>query len=135
MRAEGLEPRGRSEATALANREREWEKTGITAYEAQDRLRKRKAEIIRRWKEDRGCQRCPERHPATLDLHHVDPADKHPRLRHRNRKKADGGKRTGGYFWRDLSYADLAAELAKCVVLCSNCHRKLEWEARRPPAE
>lgn len=106
-----------------------------SAYEYVQALRKRKAEIVARWKSDRGCQRCPERHPATLDLHHRDPADKHERLRHRNRKKDDGGKRTGGYFWRDLSYADLAAELAKCDVLCSNCHRKLEWEARQPSSE
>jgi len=90
----------------------------------------RKAGIVAKWKTDRGCKRCGESHPATLDLHHRVPADKHPRLKHRNRKKADGGKRTGGYFWRDLSFEDLAAELAKCTVLCSNCHRIVEWGIR-----
>lgn len=84
-------------------------------------LRKRKAAIIKEFKESRGCQRCGEMHPATLDLHHVNPEDKHPRLK---RKNASGSRRTGGYFWRDLSYADLEAELNKCQVLCSNCHRK-----------
>lgn len=133
MRAEGLVPRSRSEATALANSEREWEKTGNTNYDYMQALRARKAAIIAKWKSDRGCQACGESHVATLDLHHRDPAEKHPRLRHRNRRKEDGGKRTGGYFWRDLSYVDLAAELAKCVVLCSNCHRKLEWQERQSP--
>lgn len=91
------------------------------------RLRKRKAAIIAKWKTDRGCKRCGESHPATLDMHHRDPAEKHPRLK---RKNASTTRRTGGYFWRDLSFEDLAAELAKCTVLCSNCHRITEWEIR-----
>lgn len=125
----GYSARPRSEATAAANVARKGEKRSEkTAYEYVRDLRLRKREIIRKWKEDRGCQRCPEAHPATLDLHHVDASTKHPRLK---RKNASTSRRTGGYFWRDLSYDDLAAELAKCVVLCANCHRILEWEARQ----
>lgn len=84
-------------------------------------LRKRKAAIIAKWKADRGCKRCGETHPATLDLHHRDPATKNPRLK---RKNASTTRRTGGYFWRDLSVRDLGDELAKCDVICANCHRK-----------
>ena len=98
-----------------------------SAAQAVADLRMRKAGIIRKWKDDRGCKRCGERHPATLDLHHRDASDKNPRLK---RKNASTSRRTGGYFWRDLSYEDLAAELAKCDVLCSNCHRIIEWERR-----
>jgi hypothetical protein len=98
-----------------------------TQYEYVQALRARKAAIVVKWKTDRGCKTCPQRHPATLDLHHRDPATKHPRLK---RKNASANRRTGGYFWRDLSYADLAEELAKCDVLCSNCHRIIEWERR-----
>lgn len=87
-------------------------------------LRVRKAAIVRQYKNDHGCQRCEETHPATLDLHHRDPDDKHPRLK---RKNSSGNRRTGGYFWRDLSYKDLELELAKCEVVCSNCHRKETW--------
>ena len=98
-----------------------------TQYEYVQALRIRKRDIILKWKADRGCKRCEESHPATLDLHHRDPASKNPRLK---RKNASTTRRTGGYFWRDLSYDDLSKELAKCDVLCSNCHRIIEWEER-----
>jgi len=123
----GLSPRPRAEATAEANRARKGEKRSEkTAYDYVRDLRARKARIVRKWKDDRGCQRCGESHLATLDLHHRDPTEKHPRLK----RKKGGTRRTGGYFWRDLSYADLVEELTKCTVLCSNCHRKEEWERR-----
>lgn len=101
---------------------------------ANRKLRRRKAEIVRKWKNDRGCDRCPERHPATLDLHHLDPSKKHRALR--KQQQREGYRKGGsGRGWVYMSFADIAEELAKCVVLCSNCHRKLEWEARQPPAE
>lgn len=103
-----------------------------SSYEYVRGLRSRKAEIVRNYKSSQGCLRCGEDHLATLDLHHVDPESKHPRLK---RKNATKNRRTGGYFWRDLSYADLEAELAKCEVLCSNCHRKETWAQRNAPAE
>lgn len=99
-----------------------------TGAQAVADLRLRKRAIIEKWKADRGCKECGEMHPATLDLHHRDPATKNPRLK---RKNASTTRRTGGYFWRDLSYEALAAELAKCDVLCSNCHRIIEWEKRQ----
>jgi len=83
-------------------------------------LRARKIAIVREYKA-RGCERCGEHHPATLDLHHHE--ERHPRLR---RVKA-GRPAIGGFFWRDLSFKDLAIELEKCIVLCSNCHRKEHW--------
>lgn len=102
-----------------------------TASQAVADLRVRKQAIIAKWKTDRGCKVCKQAHPATLDLHHRDPASKHPRLR----RKHAGDRKTGGYFWRDLSYMDLSLELAKCDVLCSNCHRIIEWERRSQEAK
>jgi len=92
-------------------------------------LRAKKAAIIREYK-SRGCDRCGELHPATLDLHHVE--ERHPRLRCR---KGNGQLRIGGFYWRDLSFADLETELKKCIVLCSNCHRKQHWDERNGNVE
>jgi hypothetical protein len=58
----------------------------------------------------KGCSRCSEKHPATLDFHHIDLSTKEFTIGEaRNRK---------------LSEARFKAELAKCIVLCANCHRK-----------
>lgn len=59
------------------------------------------------------CTQCGEDHPAVLDFHHTDPSIKetHPsNMRH--------------------SKARFLKEIEKCVVLCSNCHRKLHWDER-----
>lgn len=62
------------------------------------------------------CQKCGEDHPAVLDFHHRD----------RHAKSF-----TISTLWRrGWSKARIAAEIAKCDVLCSNCHRKVEWEFR-----
>lgn len=77
----------------------------------QDVAKKRAAKIkieIDEWKEKRGCFNCREVDPACLDLHHLDPTIKedHPSsLR--------------------FSFQSFVKEAEKCVVLCSNCHRKL----------
>lgn len=55
-----------------------------------------------------GCKICGENEPVALDFHHTDPSQKDtevPKLLGYGRKK-------------------LLAEIRKCVVLCSNCHRK-----------
>ena len=62
------------------------------------------------------CSRCPENHPAALDFHHLDPSKKDFQIGSLTRK---------GY-----SMSRLMAEVAKCEVLCSNCHRKLEYDLR-----
>jgi hypothetical protein len=55
-----------------------------------------------------GCSRCDEDHPAALDFHHIDPATKSFNL-----------NRAGRH-----SDAKVLEEIAKCIVLCANCHRK-----------
>ena len=59
------------------------------------------------------CSECGEDHPATLDFHHTDP----------NTKEHHPADLRG-------SKARFLAEIEKCVVLCSNCHRKLHWRER-----
>lgn len=61
-------------------------------------------------KASKGCATCPEKDTRCLDFHHVDPKNKSFTISNH------------------LHYARsaLEAEINKCVVVCSNCHRKLE---------
>ena len=88
----------------------------LTRAERQRRLYAKRNAVVKKYRAERGCERCPETHPATLDLHHCDGAEKHPKLR------------DGSMMWKRLSFADIEAELAKCIVLCANCHRKHHHE-------
>lgn len=63
-----------------------------------------------------GCSRCPENHPGCLDFHHLDPSTKKKEI---SRMARDGS-----------SEKHLLEEIAKCEILCSNCHRKEEWKKR-----
>lgn len=90
----------------------------MSQRESQQRMRARKSAIVKEYRNSRGCARCPERHPATLDLHHREGEEKHPRMR----------TSYGRGYWLHLSFEDIIIELAKCDVLCANCHRKHHYE-------
>lgn len=65
--------------------------------------------FVRRYKKYCGCLVCQEKEPVVLDLHHLNPSEKDAdpsALYAKSRKR-------------------LKAEIRKCVVLCSNCHRKV----------
>ena len=82
---------------------------------ATQRARRRdNAEFLARYKAGLGCP-CGEMHPACLDFHH-----------------RDGGKEINpaDAVSRAWSKSRLLAELGKCDVLCSNCHRKLHYAER-----
>lgn len=68
----------------------------------------------RRWfaafKKTLSCIECGENHSAALDFHHV-----HPRK---------GDKKVNDLVSDGHAKARISEEIAKCVVLCSNCHRK-----------
>ena len=72
--------------------------------------RRRKREQFVEWKKQQVCSRCGENDFCTLDLHHVDPTQKDYTLS----KLAESG-----------SWTKLVAEMQKCIVVCSNCHRKI----------
>jgi hypothetical protein len=125
----GYTPRTKKEAITLENKKRTGVKRSTkTMSDYQQDLRKRKRKLVLDYKVARGCSRCPENHPAVLDMHHRDPDEKHDLLR--SYESGSGRGRIGGRGWGSLSYADIEAELVKCDVLCSNCHRKETWEAR-----
>jgi hypothetical protein len=62
------------------------------------------------------CKECGEAHPACLDFHHEDPAEKDLAI--------------ASAISKGWSIRRLEAEVAKCRVLCSNCHRRHHYEAR-----
>ncbi len=81
-------------------------------------VRKREIGIetwFRRYKETLSCEICGENHPACLDFHHIDPSlKKFSVSRKRDRP----------------SLKQLQEEIAKCQVLCANCHRKEHYKQR-----
>ena len=72
-----------------------------------------KREKFKAWKLTQKCARCPENHPACLEFHHRDPKQKDMNISQMWRL---------GYSWERLT-----EEIAKCDVLCANCHRKLHF--------
>ena len=73
-------------------------------------IERRKAEI--------GCRMCSERHLACLDFHHRDPSE----------KEIEVSRIARTYGW---SIERIEVEIAKCDILCANCHRKLHWAERQ----
>lgn len=70
----------------------------------------------KRWAEGReildthkvgGCTQCSEKEPAVLDFHHL------------------GDKDVNVSTMLAMSRIRILAEIAKCIVLCANCHRKV----------
>ena len=63
------------------------------------------------------CQRCGEDHPACIQFHHADARTKECTVAEAIRRG----------FGRDR----VLREIAKCTVLCANCHFKLHEQERR----
>jgi len=78
----------------------------------------RRREELRTWirtiKVGRGCARCGENAPECLHFHHRDPSEKDLEI---------GAVITAG--WGKQRILD---EIAKCDVLCANCHFKHHWK-------
>lgn len=64
---------------------------------------------LKGWKSLQKCYVCPEDNASCLDFHHLDPSQKEGAISDVSRS------------W---SFERLSSEIDKCVVLCSNCHRK-----------
>lgn len=61
-------------------------------------------------RENLSCEKCNENHPACLDFHHVD----------QKTKTSSIAQMQGSGKSIDL----IIKEIQKCIVICSNCHRK-----------
>ena len=81
---------------------------------------RRRGEMRAWWralKATKRCERCGETEPDCLQFHHRDPASKSFNL--------STAASLGNY-----SRERLLAEVAKCEVLCANCHLKHHWDAK-----
>ena len=65
--------------------------------------------LINKYKKANGCYFCGESNPTVLDFHHKDPS----------KKDYSVSNMVGG------SEDKMWKEVKKCIVVCSNCHRKL----------
>ncbi len=72
--------------------------------------RQKYTEIYKDWKSNQSCVICGEDSPECIDLHHVDPSVK---------------EGTISQMINSRSWDRIQEEIQKCVVVCSNCHRKI----------
>lgn len=73
-----------------------------------------KHERLQRWtweyRRENGCERCQEDNPVCLQFHHTDPDEKESSV--------------SAMVGRSYTEAAVHAEVASCLVLCANCHRR-----------
>ena len=75
--------------------------------------RQRTAAWLKAYKTSIGCEYCPENDHKCLDFHHC-----------KGRKSFDLSRATG----IGISLETIKNEIAKCIILCSNCHRKTTFK-------
>ncbi|MEI6478005.1 MAG: hypothetical protein WCO52_03390 [bacterium] len=68
-------------------------------------------QLIEAIKMNASCEACGENDPCCLDFHHRDPGTKEATIAGIARQKS----------WK---MERIMAEIAKCAILCANCHRK-----------
>lgn len=74
----------------------------------------RRRAFVLQLKEDGACLNCGTEDPRVLDFHHRDPSNKLFKIS------------AAGRFPLRL----IKAEVAKCDLLCANCHRIADWEVQ-----
>jgi hypothetical protein len=96
---------------------RKWYRDNKAAHISYVRNREAKIKAwLKEYKESLGCEDCGESHPAYLEFHHTDPKEKAFSI---------------GRLKDLMSMRMLKSEIAKCRLLCANCHRKRHWNERR----
>ena len=93
---------------------------------AKSAQRRRTKDRLTEYKASRKCTLCPENEPVCLEFHHIDPRTKDGSPTNLARDKGWG-------FDKIIAYLERT-----CIILCSNCHRKVHKELRekenKPPA-
>ena len=83
--------------------------------------RTRVREWFAEWKKGKSCQTCNESHPACISFHHRDSEDKELEI--------------SNLVVQGYGIKTIMVEVAKCDVLCHNCHAKLHWEEKQGVAQ
>ena len=78
----------------------------------------RRKKQIKRWlqdyKKNLKCSKCDEKHPITLEFHHLLGSKK--------------GKSISEMVVDGVSIKRILEEIKKCQILCSNCHKKVHYK-------
>lgn len=69
--------------------------------------------LVQEYKRSHSCIACGESEPCCLDFHHRDPTQKDFVI--------------GASYTRSIGIGRIKAEIAKCDILCANCHRKFHY--------
>ncbi len=97
--------------------EQHYQKDKAKYKERSSTRRKRVTAEYAAWKSQQVCCRCGESDEVCLDAHHTDPTKKDFQL------AKLGQEEFGSERWH--------TELAKCIIVCANCHRKIhKYELR-----
>lgn len=81
--------------------------------------RTKQQELLKEAKAGKCCLVCRENDPCCLDYHHRDPGEKFMTVNDMVRQR--------------YSHKRILAEMAKCDLLCANCHRKHHFGNTRQP--
>jgi transcription elongation factor Elf1 len=81
-------------------------------HKVKPRNKKAIRQWLRRYKKNKTCFICGEDHPACLEFHHEDPNFKNGTISNMISRYSD---------------EEIKEEILKCKVVCSNCHRKINW--------
>jgi len=109
------DPQKRKEASAKASK-KYYEKNKAASKARTSKKRKIESKAWREFKATLSCSKCGFSHPAAMDFHHVNKADK------------EGGVHK---FAQMRNYKKAHEEIKKCIVLCANCHRIFHHDERK----
>jgi len=102
----------------IRKRSKEHYKNNVDLYKDKVKKSRQKLRIwFDEYKSTLKCEKCGENHPSTLDFHHLDP----------NVKELGGVARM---LSNNKTENEIREEISKCIILCSNCHRKLHWDEK-----
>lgn len=106
----------------LKDRKQKYQQEYNKKWYKENRIERRKEienrkEEIRKWfeslKRNMKCSKCEEDHPSCIEFHHIDPRKKDLDI---SLMVKDG-----------YSKRRIREEMEKCIILCSNCHRKVHY--------